>query len=275
MRFSLIVATLGRKLELMEMLTSIKNSLYDLDKIEVIIVDQNDKSFIRDDILEFDGLNIKYIHSEKKGLSYNRNIGLREACGEIVCFPDDDCKLYPDTLKSVELFLKRDQFDFCMGRIFCREHNKNIIKNWPENSKKINRFNSYFLNSSITLFVNKNKAIEFDEDLGVGAKFGSCEDADYIYRLLENNAQGCYDPLIEIWHPDPNFHDIALVKVNSYASGFSRFISKKTDAIKISLLILLIAKKTFQFLFQRKKFKKGYFTAFFKGLLFGANKRQK
>ncbi|MDO6499530.1 glycosyltransferase family 2 protein [Photobacterium sanguinicancri] len=267
MRFSLIVATLGRKLELIEMLTSIRKSLYDLDKVEVIIVDQNERGFISNDISDFIGLNIKYIHSEKKGLSYNRNIGLRAATGDILCFPDDDCKLYEDTLSSAEFFLANNRLDFCMGRIFCRKNNLNIIKKWPTKITKVNKFNSYFLNSSITLFVNKECLIEFDENLGVGANFGSCEDADYIYCLLDNSAQGMYSPDIELWHPTPDFQDIPLSKVENYAAGFRYYIRKNNDVIKNVLFYLLIIKKIYQLMFLRKKFKPGYFKAFFRGIM--------
>lgn len=80
----------------------------------------------------------------------------------------------------------------------------------------VNRFNSYFINSSITMFIKKEFILNFDENLGVGAKFGSCEDADLIYRILENKAKGFYTPKIELWHPEPNYQEISLEKVKNY-----------------------------------------------------------
>ena len=266
MKISLIVATLGRKKELFEMLSSIRTSYFDLESIEVIIIDQNDKNFIMSEILEFDGLNVKYIHSELRGLSLNRNIGIRQSCGEIICFPDDDCLFYKDTLSNVVSCFENHNVDFCMGRIYDRENKLDIIKKWPQNRHKVRRFNSYFLNSSITLFVKRKGIIEFDEDLGVGAKYGSCEDADYIYRLLKDGNIGIYSPSIEIWHPSPDFNDIPLEKVENYASGFRHYVSKDTDIVKISLFFMLMSKKFVQFLFLKHRFKKGYFSAFFRGV---------
>lgn len=266
MKFSLVIATLGRKKELFEMLDSVKESNYDLNLIEVIIVDQNDKGFINDKLINYQGLNLKYIHSLKKGLSYNRNIGLKNITGDIVCFPDDDCKFYNDTFSQVSNVLVSDNYSFCIGRIYDRDKKINLFKKWPNKKTKINKFNSYFLNSSITLFLKKEQVLSFDERLGVGAEFGSCEDADYIYRMLINKVKGIYLPCIQVWHPEPNYNQISLDKVTSYASGFKYFVGKNTDVVKSILFLLLIIKKSYQFLFKNKEFKSGYFKAFFVGL---------
>jgi|SaaInlStandDraft_3_1057020.scaffolds.fasta_scaffold26473_2 glycosyltransferase involved in cell wall biosynthesis len=271
MKFSLIIATLGRKKELSEVLLSLQNSEYDIRKLEIIIVDQNEKGFLDTILLKFKNLNIKYIHSNVRGLSYNRNIGLKYATNDIICFPDDDCEFYEDTLSEVSQRLLDAPIDFCMGRIYNREKQENIIKKWPKKELVINRFNSYFINSSITLFIKKESILYFDENLGVGANFGSCEDADLIYRLLENNNKGIYTPKIELWHPQLDYKGVSLERVKSYASGFGYFVRKKTDAIKLLLLFLLLGKKILQLiknLFNRK-FKKGYFKYFFKGLVLG------
>jgi glycosyltransferase involved in cell wall biosynthesis len=271
MKFSLIIATLGRKNELRDMLISLKLQNYDLSEIEIIIVDQNQQGFLDEIINEFKNLNIKYIHSTTKGLSLNRNIGLSKATGNIICFPDDDCKFYDNTLIEVENILSDTNIDFCLGRIYDRKEHKDIIKKWSKKEFKINKFNSYFINNSITLFIKKESILFFDENLGIGAKYGSCEDADLIYRILENRAKGVYAPKIELWHPEPNYQVISLEKVKSYTSGFGYFIRKKTDFIKITLLMLLIVKKFLQLfvdIFQ-KRMQKKYFSYYFYGLING------
>ncbi len=271
MCFSLIIATLGRKKELLEAIESIKKSNYDISNLEIIIVDQNEKGFLDKEISEFKDLKIKHIHSDIKGLSYNRNIGLRYATGDIICFPDDDCKFYTNTLIEVSNVLLDSNIDFCMGRIYNRKTKKDIIKEWSKKEFKVNRFNSYFINSSITMFIKKEFILNFDENLGVGAKFGSCEDADFIYRILGNKAKGIYTPKIELWHPEPNYQEISLEKVRNYASGFGYFVRKNTDSIKVLLLLLLVGKKTIQFMMNivNKRFQKSYFSSFFGGLFTG------
>lgn len=271
MKHSLIIATLGRKKELLELIESIKNSDYETNNLEIIIVDQNEKGFLDKELSKFENLNIKHIHSNIKGLSYNRNIGLSYASGDIICFPDDDCKFYENTLNEVSNILLRSNIDFCMGQIYDRETKKDVIKKWSKKEFKVNRFNSYFINSSITMFIKKEYILNFDENLGVGARFGSCEDADLIYKILENKAKGIYTPKIELWHPEPNYQEISLKKVKNYASGFGYFVRKNTDVIKVLLLFLLVGKKTIQFIMNilNKRFQKGYFKSFFNGLFTG------
>jgi glycosyltransferase involved in cell wall biosynthesis len=271
MKFSFVIATLGRKEELFEVIESINNSDYETSNLEIIIIDQNEKNFLDKELFIFQDLNIKHIHSDTKGLSYNRNIGLRYATGDIICFPDDDCKFYENTLLEVTNILLDSNIDFCMGRIYDRETKKDIIKKWSKKDFKVNKFNSYFINSSITMFIKKEYILNFDENLGVGGKFGSCEDADLIYRILENSAKGIYTPKIELWHPEPNYQEISLVKVKNYASGFGYFVRKNTDSIKFLLLILLVGKKTMQFIMNifNKRFQNGYFKSFFGGLFAG------
>lgn len=270
-KYSLIIATLGRKKELLELIESIKNSDYETNNLEIIIVDQNEKGFLDKELSKFENLNIKHIHSNIKGLSYNRNIGLSYASGDIICFPDDDCKFYENTLNEVSNILLSSNIDFCMGQIYDRETKKDVIKKWSKKEFKVNRFNSYFINSSITMFIKKEYILNFDENLGVGARFGSCEDADLIYKILENKAKGIYTPKIELWHPEPNYQEISLEKVKNYASGFGYFVRKNTDVIKVLLLFLLVGKKTIQFIMNilNKRFQKGYFKSFFNGLFTG------
>ena len=270
-KYSLIIATLGRKKEVLEVIESIKNSDYEISNLEIIIVDQNEKGFLDKELSKFEDLKIKHIHSDIKGLSYNRNIGLRYATGDIICFPDDDCKFYTNTLVEVSNVLLDSNMDFCMGRIYDRETKKDVIKKWSKKEFEVNRFNSYFINSSITMFIKKEFILNFDENLGVGAKFGSCEDADLIYRILENKAKGTYTPNIELWHPEPNYQEISLEKVKNYASGFGYFVRKNTDGIKVLLLILLVGKKAIQFIMNifNKRFQNGYFNSFFNGLFTG------
>lgn len=181
MKLSLIIATLNRVDSLYSLLDSIYKSELDSNlEVEVIIVDQNDLPF-----LDFErylntrkGFNLIHLRSTKKGLSHNRNIGLRRARSDVIAFPDDDCLYYSDTLREVVNFLQISEANFVCGRIYDRNRDANVFKSWPASSVVIGEFRSYYLNSSITLFVRSTSLIEFDERLGVGAAFGSCEDAD-------------------------------------------------------------------------------------------------
>ncbi|QHS14344.1 glycosyltransferase family 2 protein [Shewanella sp. Arc9-LZ] len=273
MYFSLILPTLGRKTDLIRFVSSLRFAAEKVDnKLELIVIDQNDKLFGLKEVLEtlqcdFD---IIYIHSDIKGLSYNRNLGLKVCNGKYIAFPDDDCTYYPDTLKVVlDLLDMGDEIDFIVGQIVDVKTNQKIIKNWPEVIKKITFLNYYFLSSSITIFAKFDKNDYFDVSLGAGGLFGSCEDPDFLYTKLLKGKKGIYYPSVKVWHPIPDFSSIDNCKVFNYASGFGYFIRKNISIINFLFLLLLLFKKSMQFIFLNSKFKDGYFSNYFKGLWHG------
>lgn len=237
---SLIIATLGRDFELYRCIESIAQSNFDFTQYELIIVDQNQKGFLNFDKLKlrYPDLRLVYIRSEVKGLSHNRNVGLAVAKGKYIAFPDDDCAYYPDTLASAVNFLDKTKNSFVLGRIYDLNKRKNVLRSWPVRELTINKINFYYLNSSITLFFRYQNNLEFDPDMGVGSKYGSCEDADFLYRLIASGSNGVYKPTINVWHP-PAEAAISHAKVKNYASGFGYFL-RKNKSKHIFLIFLAV-----------------------------------
>lgn len=236
--FSLIVATINRTKELDELLNSIKNSDYNLEKIEVIIVDQN-KNLILEEIIFKYASEFKIIHikSEIKGLSKNRNIGIKVASGEIICFPDDDCKYTKDIFSKVEQGLESNRkIDFIMGRIIDQEGN-DCLKKWPKKSEVITKENFLEKVSSITIFLRKNN-IKFNEKLGAGEYFGSSEDVEYIYENLKYYKKASYNPNIIVYHPKSDSSNFNYKKAYSYGLGFGAFCRKNLNFHFFKILIL-------------------------------------
>lgn len=244
--FSLIMATYGRKDDVFSFLKSIESQIYDKSKIEIIIVDQNDIISLDSIINDFKkSLNIIHIKSKIKGVSYNKNLGLKVAKGDIIGFPDDDCRYYPETLLEIESFLKKNkQIDVVLGKIYDKDINRNIIRNWSEKSFKVSFYNFYLNTSSITIFANKNKLF-FDDNLGVGTKFGSCEDIDYVAQLLKNKKHIYYNPNIIVWHPEEKANSFDYKKINTYSMGFGAFCKKHKS---ISILILFFKSLIYHFM---------------------------
>ena len=126
--------------------------------------------------------------------------------------------------------------------------------------------------SSITIFVKRNKFM-FNENLGSGSKYGSCEDVDYIYNLLLSGKRIFYNPEIKVWHPEINNKNISLIRVESYAAGLGYFISYKKSLIKFGLLLGCVFIKLFQFIFKNNDYNKGYFYNYFTGFIRGLVRR--
>jgi glycosyltransferase involved in cell wall biosynthesis len=277
MIISLIIPTIGRISELNDFLNSVQDSSFDINSLEIIIVDQNPKGYLIDILSQYNQLSIIHIYSNKKGVSLNKNLGASISTGDILCFPDDDCLFYSDTLYNISTCVNNHpEVPFFVGSIYSRQNNKYLFRNWPNKDSQVTLYNSYFFSSSITMFIRKEYFIPFDENMGVGGKYGSCEDVDILYRILKNtNKSGFYSHLIQVDHPEPNISSMSLSKVYSYASGFGYFITKSCDFIKVMLLFLLLGKKTLQYLASlfTDSYQPNYFKYYFKGLFIGLTKQ--
>ncbi|MGL4997882.1 MAG: glycosyltransferase, partial [Cetobacterium sp.] len=110
--FSMILATKNREKEVDEFLDSIKKSDYNLEKVEVIIIDQNQEIDLTSIINKYEeNFDIIYIKSKLNGVSKNRNLGIKISRGKIISFPDDDCQYLNNTLKVVEDLIKNQNID--------------------------------------------------------------------------------------------------------------------------------------------------------------------
>lgn len=231
---SMIMATVGRKTEILDFLNSL--CVQTVKDFEVIIVDQNPPGFL-DEIFKISTpFKIRHILSEKKGLSVNRNLGLDAAEGSVVCFPDDDCTYYPNTVETVLNHLASGDCEVLMGRIWDRKSQSDIIKRWPTYEFYPSRKDLYKISSSITIF-SKRTNIRFCEQIGAGAKFPSNEDFDYLARTFEEGCALKYVPKVELWHPQQTFLNIPLKKAFLYGVGFG-FVCKSLSKINVYYLYL-------------------------------------
>ncbi|GHT88363.1 glycosyl transferase [Spirochaetia bacterium] len=199
MLFSLIVPTLNREKEFDEFCKSMICQTY--KTFELIIVDQNENDIVDKIVNKYNNcLKIFYIKSSKKGLSLNRNLGLKEATGDIVAFPDDDCEYKPDTLQDVFDFFSTTDYGLFTINMEDRLSGK---KCFCTKKRKITYLNFLRSSISITIFVKRQFLynFNFDERLGVGAEFGAGEESDLMLYLLSNRVPGFFDGGITVYHP--------------------------------------------------------------------------
>lgn len=240
MRFSLILATINRTKEIQPLLDSLNNQTY--RDFELIVIDQNKDAsltnYLRNSRINFQ---LKILYSAK-GLSRARNIGLKQMCGEIVAFPDDDCWYPNDLLNEVECFFRNNaSYNGLSGSVKDRNNADSVIKQ-DLNSGEIDPQNIWKRSTSISIFFSR-RAIEkiglFDETLGVGAgtPWGSGEDIDYILRGIEAGLKIYYKPSLVVYHPQvidsfDNYDEYLLKKAVSYAAGIGRLLKKHRYKIK-------------------------------------------
>jgi glycosyltransferase involved in cell wall biosynthesis len=237
---SLIVATLGRYDEVERLLTSLARQTINRRRFEVIIVDQNDAIDLTPIITTFSKhLTIAHIRSTTHGVAVNRNKGLAIAKGGIVAFPDDDCTYYGDTLERVlDHYQQEPDSVLVLGSVYDRNSNQPVIRRWPNHAIRATPANVFFLYSSITIF-SRLRSLLFDERLGAGARYGSYEDADYVFRALQYGPVQ-YSPAVQVWHSDMNARLMSRAKIRAYGVGFGAFVAKHFTIYSIALFIMAL-----------------------------------
>lgn len=262
MKFSLIVATKGRFIEVLELMESLdKQSFKDF---EVILVDQNETNQLINKLKSINyKLKVKYIKSSP-GLSKSRNIGIKESTGEIIAFPDDDCVYQTDTLEKINfIFEKKVKLDGVTGVSV----DKNMNLNNGFESKEIARLNKYNVwkkGISYTIFLKRRcfeNNILFNEKLGVGAntEFGSGEETDLLLKIIKKKHLIEYHPNIFIEHPSNNLQieKKDLKKHFDYAVGMGYVLKLNDYAFWYKIYYLV--RPTFgalYFLILKRNFKK-------------------
>ncbi|MBU0907091.1 MAG: glycosyltransferase [Nanoarchaeota archaeon] len=90
---SIVMPTYNRRKKIGVTLESLKRQIYPLNRIEVIIVDDNSSESSEDIAMGYKGdfRRLIYLKNESnKGPAFSRNRGVRESMGEFIFFTDDD-----------------------------------------------------------------------------------------------------------------------------------------------------------------------------------------
>jgi glycosyltransferase involved in cell wall biosynthesis len=218
------MATLNRKDEVDSFLKTLLLQTY--KNFELIIVDQNQDDKIYNIFLQYkEKIDIKHIRSGQQGLSRNRNIGLQECSGDIIAFPADDCEYCYNTLENVVLFFKSNpEYSFYTCNVKDKNGNDSILcGNQADAEISVNNFMSTAISFTIFIRAESILCFQFDERLGVGAKYGSGEESDLLLFLIRNNKRGFYHADTYIYHPNsPRNQD----KLYSYGKGFGALYKK-------------------------------------------------
>jgi glycosyltransferase involved in cell wall biosynthesis len=229
MKFSLVMATLGRSVEIERLFGSLVGQAY--RNFELLVVDQNEDDRVRKIVNAFrDRMEIVYLRSEK-GLSRARNVGLRHVRGDLVAFPDDDCWYGPDVLARV---VARFRADGTLAGVTGRSIDGSGAASqgrWALEPLVVNKRNVWTCATSYTIFLRAaaaKQAGDFDETLGVGSgsRWGAGEEVNYLLKVLAAGMVVRYDPALTIFHPEPIpvMDEKAFSRARLYNRGFGRVL---------------------------------------------------
>jgi hypothetical protein len=144
-------------------------------------------------------------------------------------FPDDDTTF--DKYFFINFQNLNKNFSYITS-IYNNNSKKLFLgKIMPEN-KIINENHLFQIGSPNQIILYKQvKNLFFDEQLGLGAKYGSCEDYDIFIRLLKNGNVFLYTNKLYSFHPSKfliNKSDFKIIikKYSSYSKGYIYFIFK-------------------------------------------------
>lgn len=225
--FSLIIATYGREEALKKFLESVKQQTY--RNVEVLIIDQNPPGLLDPLYAEFRShFSLSVITFPVRNASLARNVGLDNAHGDIIAFPDDDCQYLPHTLARIASLFETNS---TLG---------GILVSWAEHSEKIQRNvhisligqrDAFQRAGTLVQFYRKCsvEGIRFDPKLGpgIGILNGSGEDTDFLLQVRGKGVPIGRIHEVLVIHPEPNIYDPNFFnKVRSYALGRMELLRK-------------------------------------------------
>ena len=244
MKVSLVLATLGRDLELVDFLKALLYQTY--KNFELIIIDQNKDGKI-DAIVELfkDRLDVQHKKVDFVGNARARDYGIGFATGRIIAFPDDDCVYDRSVLEKVVAEFERREslailvagsYDYLTGHFSI-----------GVNSHKARYFSRFqMMGVEFTQFFDRNriegKQFYLDHDFGIGSKYSGAEGFELLYRLLRSGSMAFYTPDIKIYHPDKDHYKLGTGRMLIYSTGIGAYIRKFANQQDMFMLYYITRK---------------------------------
>lgn len=204
LKMSLIMCTINRDIEVDKFLESLERQNY--KNLELIVVDQNKDNRVSDIIEKYtEKICIKYIKSNQKGLSLNRNLAMEYVTGDIIAFPDDDCIYTYNQLNKINEVMNDKEYDSISIKV-TNSLNNGVLIQEKLKSGFINKRDVFEKTCSISIFIKKEVVDcigKFNEKMGLGTQsdLNGSEDWEYALRILDEPFNMYYEHGIEVMHP--------------------------------------------------------------------------
>jgi len=223
-RFSLIMTTFGRTREIENFFRSLEAQAY--PQYELLLVDQNEPGYLKE-ILDVwsERINIVYLRSER-GASRGRNVGLANATGSVIAFPDDDSWYSEGLLTAIDrFFAEHAEFDFVSVGV-TDENGVSSGNRWFQNQCTITPLNIFRTSVTYAYFQRRTALtnnVRFDESLGPssGTGFDCGDDTDYVLAVMETGSRGYFTRSLLVHHPrrDMLSRTVSDERAFSYGAG--------------------------------------------------------
>lgn len=226
-----MVTTFQNHTHINNLISSIDNNNVDV-RLLLIAVSQNcDLEFVPKNQNVF----INFLHVDLMSLSKARNLALRflsetKVNSRFIMFPDDDSTFDAFFFKNFNTVVQPG-FNY-ITPIFNTGTDKYYLGNPNMDEKEINIENHNLIGSpnQILDYELSKEEIFFNENLGVGATYGSCEDLELFIRLSRKGRLFFYTSKLFSYHPDKksfyykNDFKKIISRFRNYSSGFAFLI---------------------------------------------------
>lgn len=241
MRFSLVVPTLNRQFEVEAFMQGLDRQTF--RDFEVILVDQSRTDLFDEIVARYSHKwPVKHVRSDIRKPRHGCNLGARQAVGEIIAFPDDDCIYEPDTLERVDAyFRKTGNQGFITGAVLNLDGAPTAMGRWLKQSQPLNRSNIWTGLIEFNFFMPRDLFEQvggFDENLGPGTSFGSCEGPDLALRLMSLGVNGYHDRSLLVRHTDKS-STVNGSRAYDYGTGMG-YVLRKSHASMRTVLTFFI-----------------------------------
>lgn len=237
---SVVVGIRNEEKFIEECIESLLNLDYPRDSYEIIIVDGMSTDKTRDIIQKYP---VKLFLNEKKNVAAARNLGVKNAMGELVAFTDGDCKVDPQWLKALVHEMQASPDDVvCFGGpnlIFDTDPVFGRVVGYAQESFLGSGGSAQSKNSTKKHYVGSlpncnamykkaavQKAGGFDERFIVG------QDCDLNYRIGKKGNKFLYIPKAQVLHHRRGTFKSFSVRMFKYGMWMAELFKKHGEFVR-------------------------------------------
>src|SRR4030095_14135086 len=201
---------------------------------EIVVIDQS--KMPNSNLMNFKSerkCELRYVWSEKKGVSVGRNMAVSIATHSILVFTDDDMLVTPTWFATIiRTLLAIGSHDVVTGQVLSSEEDgEGVAPSIREDRESIiyqGRVNRdvLFTGNMATYRSVFDDVGGFDSRLGPGTRYPAAEDNDFAFRLLEAGYSIVYDPRSTLYHRVWRSKEQSLQLSWNYGCGQGAFYAK-------------------------------------------------
>lgn len=209
MKASVVICTYERPEETKKLLVELQGQRY--RDFEVLVICQGDKKDfeeIKDSVKT--AYPTKYFYEPVPNLPHARNVGIKEASGEIIIFLDDDVKPNENLIESHIINYIDSNVGIVGGRILGEKYEENVSDSKIGKIRKLDGFAHLGFHRDVKCEVMHVKGVNMSARRDIALDIGGfderfegtaeCEEMDFCLRVLKKGYKIIFEPTAVVEH---------------------------------------------------------------------------